>query len=256
MIDLHAHPLPGLDDGPPDVETALALLEASAQDGVEIMAATPHLRGDFPGVRGDQVLARCLALSVSAERRGVAAPRLVPAAEVSLTTALSASDEELVIASYGGRGRDLLVETPHGSLPPGFEEAVFRLAVRGFRILLAHPERNPGLRHSPERLGALVRAGVLVQVEAGSIVGRDGALRRAVLDMIRDEVAHVIASDAHSPGPQRGPHLAAAVRDAERAVGPRARWMITEAPAAILAGAPLPPAPRPTSRRLRRRSRP
>lgn len=255
MIDLHAHPLPGVDDGPPDVEAALGLLRAAFGDGIEVMAATPHLREDFPAVRVEQVAPRCLALGIAAARRGVDAPTLVPAGEVGLTWALAASDDELMAATYGGRGHDLLVETPYGQLPPGFDEAVFRLAVRGVRILLAHPERNAGLRREPERLAALVRSGVLLQVEAGSILGEDErGVRRLVLDLIREGVAHVIASDAHSSGPWRAPRLAEAVREAERHVGPRARWMVTDVPAAILAGDPLPAAP--SSGRLGSRRRP
>lgn len=256
MIDLHAHPLPGVDDGPADVETALALMEVAASDGVEVLAATPHLREDFPLVRVEHVPVRCMALGAAARRRGIAVPALVPAGEVGLTWATSAQDHELVAASYGGRGGDLLVETPHGRLPPSFDEALFRLAVRGFRILLAHPERNASLRRTPERLAALVRSGVLLQVEARSLLAEaDRGLRRLVLELIREELAHVIASDAHSPGPWRSPSLSVAVRAAEREAGPRVRWMVADAPAAILAGEPLPPAPRPGTGRLRLRPR-
>ena len=78
---------------------------------------------------------------------------------------------------YGGRGNDLLVETPYGELPGIFEDLLFRIRVRGFRILLAHPERNPSFHADPERLERLVDGGTLVQLTASSIVSRGRAQR-------------------------------------------------------------------------------
>ena len=48
MIDLHSHVLPGLDDGPPDLDGALEICRAAADEGIEILAATPHVRDDYP----------------------------------------------------------------------------------------------------------------------------------------------------------------------------------------------------------------
>ncbi len=48
MIDLHAHILPGIDDGPATMEDACALARAAVEDGIQVMAATPHVRQDYP----------------------------------------------------------------------------------------------------------------------------------------------------------------------------------------------------------------
>ena len=42
IIDVHCHILPGVDDGAKDIETSLAMLEASRDQGVQCMVATPH----------------------------------------------------------------------------------------------------------------------------------------------------------------------------------------------------------------------
>ena len=61
----------------------------------------------------------------------------------------------------------------------------------------------------------------------------------------------MIASDSHGAGLDRA-GLTAGVAALAEVAPRRARWMVTEAPAAILAGAPLPPPPRDRARRRAR----
>jgi len=245
VIDLHAHLLPGLDDGPPDEAGALAMAGEAAAAGVRMMAATPHLRADFPAVRPEELADRAARVRERLAAAGVAL-EVVQGGEVDVLWAQTASDAALRAVSYGGRGHDLLVETPYGELPGMFEDLLFRIRVRGFRLLLAHPERNPSFQADPQRLIRLTEQGVLLQLTAASVSAR-GHSRAARLAhrLIADGHAHVIASDMHRAGGTR-----ASLRDALAAAGSdRARWMVTDAPAAILAGDPLPPAPAPPARR-------
>ena len=151
MIDLHSHLLPGLDDGPADVEGSVALAREAAAAGVAVMAATPHLRADFPDVRVEEVETRAEQLRERLREEAIAL-EIVAGGEVDVLWAQRASDEMLRAASYGGRGTDLLVETPYGPVPEMFEDLLFRIQVRGFRVLLAHPERNG--RSSATRRGS------------------------------------------------------------------------------------------------------
>lgn len=250
MIDLHAHVLPGIDDGPATEAQAVDVVAAVAREGVRTLAATPHVRPDHPAVRPAELADRTAALAERCRAAGVTEVELVAAGEVDLAWAQTADDEALAAASYGGRGRDLLVETPYGELPGGFEELVFRVSARGFRVLLAHPERNPTLQRDPRRLQALVRRGTLLQLTAAALASEDrrSQSRRLAFALLRDGVAHVIASDRHGPDIERA-GLQAGLAAAGREVGARATWMVTDAPAAILAGDPLPPAPAAVRRR-------
>lgn len=244
MIDLHSHVLPGIDDGAADVSDALALADAAASAGVRVLAATPHVRADHPGVIPDELAGRCHELNGQLSEAGVAL-EVCQGGELDLGRGTTASDEELRLVSYGGKGSDLLVETPYGSLPDDFEERVLALAGRGFRVLLAHPERSEALQRDPARIAALVEQGVLVQLTARSLV-RDAvpsAVQELAVALVMEGLAHVLASDAHAAsGP--APHdLARGVAVASALVGPRAEWMASDAPAAILAGEPLPQLP-------------
>jgi protein-tyrosine phosphatase len=253
VIDLHTHVLAGIDDGPADLAGSVALAEVAAHGGIRTLVATPHLRADHPAVRAAELAGRARELSDHLRGRGLPV-QVLPGAEVDLDAAAALSDGELALATLGGNGKDLLVETPYGALPGDFEARVLALAGRGFRVTLAHPERNRELQADPDRVGALVDQGVLVQVTARSLGERPSATARLLLE--RGWV-HVLASDAHAVD-RRPPDLGSALRHAAAAL-PHARaeleWMVTEAPRAILDGRPLPARPARAARSLRQRLR-
>jgi protein-tyrosine phosphatase len=246
LIDLHSHLLPGIDDGSPDLDHAVEMARAAAEQGTRVLAATPHLRGDFPDVRADELAGRCDEIRAAIARAGIEL-EVVQGGEAGVMWAVHASDEDLRAGSYAARGTDLLVETPYGALNDTFEQLLFSLVGRGYRLLLAHPENNPTFQSNPERLRELVERGVLVQVTARSLIRRDRRRgpRPFAESLVRDGLAHVLASDAHSGYQLRPPMLGAGATAAAELVGEaRARWMVEAAPAAILAGEPVPEPPR------------
>ena len=240
MIDLHSHVLPGIDDGAADLSDALELAGAAASGGVEVLAATPHLRGDHPGVKPEELSDRCRELNSRVAEKGLAL-EICQGGELDLDWAEAASDEQLRRVSFGGKGSDLLLETPYGALPDDFEQRVLALAGRGYRILLAHPERSEAFLNDPARIATLVHEGVLVQLTARSIVpgAAEGPVCELAVALVSDGLAHVLASDAHAATGPAPPDLARGVACASALAGPRARWMVSDAPAAILAGEPL-----------------
>ena len=255
MIDLHAHLLPGLDDGPATLEESLETARAIADDGTRTLAATPHFRDDHRRVRPAELASRTDDLQNALDAADISLD-VVSGAEIDILRAREASPEELRLASYGGRGTHVLIETPYGPLPDAFEDLLFELTLAGLQILLAHPERNPTFQHDPERLARVVQRGVLVQVTAMALAvrSRRSRSRRLALFLVEEGLAHVIASDAHSLAMGRPVGLSAGVAAAAEVAPARAEWMVTDAPAAILAGEPLPAAPveRGTRRSLRR----
>ena len=245
MVDLHSHILPGIDDGPADMEGAVALARAAVANGTNLLAATPHVREDHPAVRLHELVERCARVNEALAENEVPL-EVVVGAEVDVLWTRDASDAELRLATYGQLGTDMLLETPYGLLPPGFEDWVFsRPSVAGIRVILAHPERNMTFQQSPERLVEMVQRGVLVQVTAGSLAGRrKSGSRKLARWLVSRGLAHVIASDAHRATEFRPPLMSVGVDAVTSEVdSARADWMTDAAPRAILAGEPLPPMP-------------
>ena len=241
LIDLHCHILPGIDDGAPDVDAAVELARVAAAGGVTAIAATPHIRHDHPRVRPGELAGRCAELEEQLAQAGLGM-RIVAGGEVDLAWSRAAADEQLALVSYGQRGRDVLVETPYGPLPRSFERDLLALRERGYRLVLAHPERSADLRDDRERLVRLVDDGVLVQLTARALLPGDDEPHRFAVGLLADGIAHVLASDAHGAGGPAPADLGAGVAAARAIVGDRARVMAVDVPAAILAGQALPAA--------------
>lgn len=238
MIDLHSHILWGVDDGARTPADSVEIARAAVEDGIEAVAATPHVRDDYP-TEPEAMEERLRELRSLLAREGVPL-EVLPGGEVALER-LSRPPEELRRFGLGGNPRYLLVETPSHGWPAELVDALARLLERRIVPVLAHPERNAEVQRRPELLSSLVRAGILVQVTAASVDGRLG--RRAqscALRLIERRLAHMLASDAHHAAVR-----AVGLRSAVRALRDDAlgEWLVLAVPGAVVRDLPLPPRP-------------
>ncbi len=206
--DLHFHLLPGVDDGPADLDESLYLARAAVAEGTQTIVATPHVRFDLGTTDAAEVLHRVC------ELRALIAAFSLPVeilcgGELGHDVIGSLSQYELELLAQGPPGaRWLLVEAPFEGIGADFHAAAAELRERGFGVLIAHPERSPG---GAQGLRRELEAGSLAQVNAQSLTGEHGEDAAAAgWRLIRGGLAAVIASDAH--GPTRPPALAAARR--------------------------------------------
>ena len=245
MIDLHSHILPGLDDGSRTVEDARELARRAVDDGVTAIAATPHVRSDYP-TRAEEMERGVSRLREDFLAEGIEI-EILPGGEVDLGMLASLDDDGLRRFTLAQSGRYLLLEFPYTGWPAGLEEAVYGLGLRGLLPVLAHPERNREVQSNPGRLTEAVRMGALVQLTAASLDGRIGrSSQTAAGKLLELGLAHVLASDAHTPE-IREAGLAAAVEALED--DDLGRFLTVEAPSAIVAGEPVPEPPHKSKRR-------
>jgi protein-tyrosine phosphatase len=233
MIDLHAHILPGLDDGPGSLDEAVEMATVAVAAGTRALATTCHINQLF-GLGPGQLAAARQALAERLEQERVEL-ELLPGGEVAPDRLPDLDDETLRGLTLGG-GPYVLLECPFTRVDGEMEALVADLQERGFGVLLAHPERSPTFIADPARLAALVERGALAQVTTGSLAGHFGDVpRRAAAAMLRDGLVHVLASDAHS-AVHRPPDL----RRTGELDEAQHEWLTRAVPAAIVAGRPLP----------------
>lgn len=192
MIDVHSHVLPGIDDGCKSVEESLAMLRASARQGIRCVAATPHF---YPMENSpERFLARRKA---AADRLREAwepgLPKLLLGAEVYFFEGISRV-EELDMLALGGRL--LLLEMPFGPWTGRMiSEAAALCGRRGLTVVLAHIERY--FRWQPKELwDELLDMGLLAQCNAGFFL--DWKTRRKARRMLAEGRIHLLGSDAHN----------------------------------------------------------
>jgi protein-tyrosine phosphatase len=238
VIDLHTHVLPGIDDGARSLAESRAVALAALEEGVTVLAATPHVRDDYPTTA--ETMEEAVALvraDFAVQGIGV---EVLHGAEVDLSILWAMPPDELRRLTIAQTGRYLLLEFPYRGWPFALDSAVTRLVELGVTPLLAHPERNPEVQDRPDRLRSLVDAGALVQVTAASLGGRVRAAQAAALRLLDLGLVHVLASDSHGSHISREGlgAVARGIGDAELA-----RYLTLDVPGAIVAGGPVPDRP-------------
>jgi protein-tyrosine phosphatase len=237
MIDLHCHILPGLDDGALDLQDSVEMARQAQDDGITVVCATPHIRHDHD-VLIEEIASRVLVVRQELLDHGVGV-QVVPGGELAEGEADRLTDAELRSVTLGGAGGWVLLEPAPGPLGDGLQALARRLAQRGLGSVIAHPERHAGVDFE-ERLGRLAGSGCLIQWTAefvAQVAAGDQLLRLADAGLV-----HLLGSDAHSSHAGRPVRLAAGFTRLATVCSPQhLRWMIEEAPRAILDGEPVTP---------------
>jgi protein-tyrosine phosphatase len=239
LIDIHSHILPGLDDGPEEFETSVAMARMAAEYGTTDIVATPHSDQRFP--YDPEVVAQCVAELQSAVGDEI---RIHRGCDFHLfyENIVEATREPAKFCINGSRY--LLVEFAE-IVPQNIGDILERFLELGVVPVITHPERNRALRSDPARLKGWVSRGCAVQITGQSFLGRFGkSAHRAAGDLAKAGLAHFVASDAHDLM-HRPPRLDEAYREIASRYGEGvAETLIVVNPHAALSGGPLTSIPR------------
>jgi protein-tyrosine phosphatase len=239
MVDIHLHILPGLDDGPKDLETSVAMARMAADDGITHMVATPHANNRYP-FDPVEIADRLSALREAVAGEGIALT-LGSGCDFHMSYE-NIDDAHRHPEKYSINGKGyLLVELPDFSLPRQLDEAFYELRVAGLTPILTHPERNAALQKDSTRMEEWLRQGMLVQVTTSSVLGQMGpAPERMAHRLLANRWVHFLATDAHNLN-TRPPRMRAACEFVARKYDPAyADRICVENPLAVFEGRPLP----------------
>ena len=197
VVDFHSHILPGVDDGSPDVEKSIQMLQMEMAQGIQQVVATPHFYAQYhhpekflkERARAEQLLREEMA-------KFSHMPKLSVGAEVYFFNGISDSDilSELTI----DKKRYILIEM----MQPPWSERVYReleniWVKQNLVPVIAHIDRYIAPFHTfgiPERLEQLP---VKVQANASFFTGRFSS--RTALHLLSREQIHLLGSDCHDP---------------------------------------------------------
>ena len=227
MIDLHCHILPGIDDGPAEMQTSIDMARIAAEDGIKTIVAAPHIKDILHSTVKLQALASQLNLHLEHQNIPV---------KVLLGGDVSALLNPSSLKNYSiNNSRYILTEFPHNYLPSNSREILFSFAMHGFCPIITHPERNPAIMKRPELLLGMLDGNVLVQITAGSLTGDFGLDEQACASyLLKKDAVHFIATDAHSTSTRR-PILSRGLEHAGKIIGmKKAMKLVWDNPRAVL----------------------
>lgn len=246
MIDLHCHILPGLDDGAQNLEESIAMSLVAFRDGIRTIVATPHtMNGVFVNER-ETILTEVEKFQNILVKKNIDI-LIIPGADVHVNYNILALLGQGKAITVNNQGHYLLLEFPHQLVPPKICDQVFELKLNGITPIFTHPERNTAIQEDLNIILALVEQGALTQITSMSLTGEFGQRAyKCAVEMLKHNLAHIIASDAHSAR-IRSPLLSQGVHKAAEIVGLEyATAMVTTIPQAIINGESIHNLPEPT----------
>lgn len=205
------HILPGIDDGSDCLETSLAMLAMSREQGIRRICCTPHFYAKYSSP-ADFLKRRAEAYELLA--RGIdgdnSYPELMLGAEVYYFDGMSASEDLPKLCLEGTEL--LLLEMPFSEWTDRVLGEVSDICRRGIQPVAAHIERYMSF-NSRKTLRRLMEKGVWVQCNAEFFLDRRTS--RRALHMLRDGEIQFLGSDAHNLT-TRSPKLGSALELIEK----------------------------------------
>ena len=194
QIDLHSHLIPGIDDGAKTLEQSIELITSLANLGFKKLIITPHIMIDaYPNDEKD-ILNRLNILKLEIKKIDLDI-QLEAAAEYYMDEGfLSHLENPLLI-----NGEYLLFETSYMSKPMNMEELIYEIASRGYKPILAHPERYRYIKDLKKEYYRLKELGVYFQLDTSSLGGYYGqdAMEKATF-LMNEGLVDFVGSDTHN----------------------------------------------------------
>jgi protein-tyrosine phosphatase len=209
--DVHCHCLPAIDDGPNDLDEAVQLCRLLVRDGMNCVVASPHQLGKYDlGNSRERIERRLEALRKRLAELQIPL-ELAAGADVRIDERLPTFVADGTVTTIGDLHRHLLLELPTTVFCDP-TTVIEQLLDRGVQPIMTHPERHRYLGGNAAIVANWVRAGAVVQVTAGSLVGDFGQFAfDFAWRLVQHGLVHLVASDAHD-SIRRPPRMTAALK--------------------------------------------
>ena len=195
-VDMHSHLLPGLDDGVATLEEAEQIILSLIQLGYRRIITTPHVMSDAYRNTPEMILGKLETLKEHLQKRSIDI-HISAAAEYYLDEALFKMVEaQQPLLTFGQKY--LLFETNFLTEPFNLKEFIFLATTRGYKLILAHPERYLYLQNNLAKVQDLLDRGVLMQMNISSLTGYySKPVQQMAFKLVDRGMIHWLGSDCH-----------------------------------------------------------
>lgn len=195
-VDMHSHLLPGIDDGAPDLATSLELIKGLSVLGYRHLITTPHIMNEVHPNTRDVILRKEAEVQEALLETGIPVT-LQAAAEYYVDEAFVAlMAKERLLTLPGNR---VLIEQSMIQAFPDLMQVIFDLQMKGYRPVLAHPERYAFYTRLSD-LERFTDRNVELQVNLLSLSGYYGAGPKKMAKALVDQgLVSFLGTDLHHP---------------------------------------------------------
>jgi tyrosine-protein phosphatase YwqE len=192
--DIHSHFIPCIDDGSPDMETTINLIQEMQKLGFSKVITSPHVMNDFYN-NSSEIILKGLA-TVRAELKVQNINMEIDAvAEYYLDYDFAQKIGVEKFLTFGANY--LLVELSFIEAPKNLFDIIFKLQLEGYKVVLAHPERYHYFQMKDYK--DLVSRGVLLQINWLSLIAYySPQIKDKTEDLIAANMVSFVGTDCHN----------------------------------------------------------
>ena len=195
--DMHCHLVPKVDDGSKCIEESVECMKALASVGYKKMILTPHFQTPRFENDEDDIVRRYEEMKRQAADMGVEIDICGIGGEYRIDSGFAKRLENPRFLQIGGKY--VLVEFSLHQQMMGCDEMIFDMQMKGYEVILAHPERYPYLNVGGSRMEQLKNQGVFFQVNVLSLGGCYGEeAKRRAFEMVEGGLVEFLGTDTHN----------------------------------------------------------
>ena len=197
-IDVHAHLLPGVDDGCADVAESITCAKMLISAGYSQAFCTPHIWPNLPHNNPETIVQRTKELQVHYDEAGVNL-NLLPGGELNLRAEMVNWSREQ-IPTYAMKGKYCIFDLWADKLPGFFWPVVEHLRALDLKVIVAHPERLRAVQEEPGLADEFLQRGLLLQGNLQCFSDAIGSpTRRMVEKLLAERKYFLLGTDTHRP---------------------------------------------------------
>lgn len=195
--DMHCHLVPKVDDGSKCIEESVECMKALASVGYKKMILTPHFQTPRFENDEDDIVRRYEEMKRQAADMGVEIDICGIGGEYRIDSGFAKRLENPRFLQIGGKY--VLVEFSLHQQMMGCDEMIFDMQMKGYEVILAHPERYPYLNVGGSRMEQLKNQGIFFQVNVLSLGGFYGEeAKRRAFEMVEGGLVEFLGTDTHN----------------------------------------------------------
>ena len=200
MIDFHSHILPNIDDGSRNIEESIKLIKEAQQVGFTGIISTSHYLQGYYECDESSRSSLVEKLKKQIQSNNLTNMNLYLGSEIYVTEEMIKLIEQQKASTINGTDY-LLFELPMNSKPLFAKSIVYNLMKKGYRPIIAHPERYSYVKEDITFVKDLKDMGALFQSNYGSAIGMYGIeAKRTLKKLLKNDWISFLGSDVHRAG--------------------------------------------------------